>query len=395
MAESLLGRAGDEVSPLELFFDLVFVFAVSQLSHHLVDHLSWQGAGETAVLLIPIFGIWSFTSFGVSFPQGGRAETVSIFVVMFVALFVNAFVPRAFDHDGWLFVVPFLLCHVGEVAFAWVTAAEDWLRRHYRAMSVWVLVESVLWIIGAIAEPEARLAWWAAAALVNVGGSWAGHPLPGRRFHSEEVSFDPGRMIERSRLLLLIALGETVLAIGSAVGGGPRTATSILTAGIALLATIALWMLYFRGSDPVIRASADSDSDQLRVARIAMNSQLIVLAGLIALAVAIETAVDDPTRATAAPGTVLTLHLGVLCYLGAQTWYLHALSGRWSGPRLAALAALLATIPLSLIVTPLAAIAIATTILIALTITTHRSATSAPTSPEKTAGKGTPGPSGS
>jgi Bacterial low temperature requirement A protein (LtrA) len=53
----------DAVSPLELFFDLVFVFAVSQLSHHLLDHLTWRGAAETLVLLIAVFGIWSGTSF--------------------------------------------------------------------------------------------------------------------------------------------------------------------------------------------------------------------------------------------------------------------------------------------------------------------------------------------
>jgi hypothetical protein len=65
----------DAVSPLELFFDLVFVFAVSQLSHHLLEHLSWRGAAETLVLLIAVFGIWSGTSFEATLLNIGRSPT--------------------------------------------------------------------------------------------------------------------------------------------------------------------------------------------------------------------------------------------------------------------------------------------------------------------------------
>ena len=388
----VLERSNDEVSPLELFFDLVFVFAVSQLSHHLAENLSWPGAAETAVLLVAVFSIWQVTSFGVSFPQGGRAETVSIFVVMFVALFMNAFLPRAFEDAPWLFLGPFLAARVGLVVFAIVTASTDWLRRHYRAMAVWIVVEATFWVIGALVDPEARLAFWASAALLNVGGSWAGHPLPGRRFDSGEISFEPGRMIERSRLLLLIALGETVLAIGTAVGEGPRDVASVVAAGAALGVTFVLWSLYFRGSDPVVRESAASDADRLRVARIAVDSQLIVLAGLISLAVGFELAVPEPTGPTR-PGLALTLHAGGILYLAAQSWYLHALGGRWSRARLVGIVALAAAVPVSLRVVPLAAILIVAVLLVIVTVATRRSTTtmpSAPPSAPSTQEKGTP-----
>ena len=322
-------------SPLELFFDLVFVFAVSQLSEHLVDDLSWRGAGETLVLLVAVFGIWSFTSWGVSFPQGGRAETPSIFAVLLLALFVNASIPRAFDDNGWYFAAPFLACLVGQVVFAFVTATTDWLRVHYRSMLVWIAAEAVLWVVGAVAEPDTRLLWWGTAAAVDVVGSWAAHPVPGRRFRSSEVAFRPSRMVERSRLLLLIALGETVLTIGIAIAATPMTTASTVTAVLALTSTTTLWFLYFTGPDAVINRSAESSSDRLRVARIAVNSQLVVLAGLIALAVANEIAIEEPNGATSL-AVALVMHGGPLLYLAAQTWYLHALTGTWSWPRLTA-----------------------------------------------------------
>ena len=93
----------DAVSPLELFFDLVFVFAVSQLSHHLLDHLTWRGAAETLVLLIAVFGIWSGTSFEATLLNIGRSPTQwMLLAVMLAGLFMNAAIADAFDTGGWV-----------------------------------------------------------------------------------------------------------------------------------------------------------------------------------------------------------------------------------------------------------------------------------------------------
>lgn len=370
---SLLGDRRDEVSPLELFFDLVFVFAVSQLSEHLVDDLTRRGTGETAVLLVAVFGIWTFTSWGVSFPQGGRAETPSIFAVLLLARFVNASIPRAFDVNGWLLSLPFLLCLVGQTVFAYVTATTEWLRVHYRSMLVWVAAEALLWVAGALAAPEARLSWWAVAAAVDVIGSWAAHPVPGRLFRSREVAFRPNRMVERSRLLLLIALGETVLTIGTATATVPVTLPSTVTAVLALTSTTSLWFLYFSGPDAVVTRSAKSASDRLRVARIAVNSQLVILADLIVVAVANEVAIEDPGGRMSV-ALALVGHGGALLYLSAQTWYLRALTARWSRPRVAALAVLLLTIPVTLLGTALISTGLIATVLVGVVLAARFSA---------------------
>jgi low temperature requirement protein LtrA len=122
----------DAVSPLELFFDLVFVFAVSQLSHHLLEHLSWRGAAETLVLLIAVFGIWSGTSFEATLLNIGRSPTQwMLLAVMLAGLFMNAAIQDAFEAGGWAFVIPLLAVQAGRSILMVVAAPTRMLREHY------------------------------------------------------------------------------------------------------------------------------------------------------------------------------------------------------------------------------------------------------------------------
>src|SRR5215218_9801395 len=207
----------DAVSPLELFFDLVFVFAVSQLSHHLLDHLSWRGAAETLVLLIAVFGIWSGTSFEATLLHIARSQARWLLLaVMLVGLFMNAAVQNAFETGGWAFVIPLLMIQAGRSILMVVVAPTRMLREHYGRLLCWIIATTPLWIVGAIADAESRLLWWSGAAVIDLAGTWLAHPLPGRMLRSEHVEFDANHMLERCRLFLIIALGESVLSSGTA-----------------------------------------------------------------------------------------------------------------------------------------------------------------------------------
>jgi low temperature requirement protein LtrA len=214
----------DAVSPLELFFDLVFVFAVSQLSHYLLDHLSWRGAAETLVLLVAVFGVWSGTSFEATLLNVGRSQAQwMLLAVMLAGLFMNAAIAHAFETGGWAFVVPLLAIQAGRSILMVVAAPTRMLREHYARLLCWILATAPLWITGAILPAEVRLPWWAGAAVVDLAGTWLAHPLPGRMLRSEHVEFDADHMLERCRLFLLIALGESVLSSGTAIADAPRT----------------------------------------------------------------------------------------------------------------------------------------------------------------------------
>ena len=148
----------------------MFVFAVSQLSTHLAGYLTWSGAAETAVLLIAVFAVWSYTSWGSALPGiRRRSHRWTIMVVMVLGLFMNAGVGVAFGGRPWLFVVPFLLCRIGPAL--WWVATSTQLRDHYVAMLTWFSATALVWVGGALASAEQRLWWWATAAILELTGT--------------------------------------------------------------------------------------------------------------------------------------------------------------------------------------------------------------------------------
>src|SRR5918997_6193335 len=139
-----------EVTPLELFFDLVFVFAVSQLSHHLLEHLSWRGVAETLVMLLAIFAVWAYTSWAAIMLAADQSRTTwMVLAVMLLGFFMNASVTTAFTTSGWTFVVPFLLIQLGRTAWTFVNPPNGVLRDHFFRMLFWLIPTTPLWIVGA------------------------------------------------------------------------------------------------------------------------------------------------------------------------------------------------------------------------------------------------------
>ena len=217
-------RADLEVTPLELFFDLVFVFAVSQLSRHLLEHVTLRGAAETLVLLSAVFAVWYHTSWTATIvPIDEPPTRRMVLTVMFLGLFMNASVTRAFASSGWAFVIPLLLIQLGRTEWTVRRVPSELFREHSVRTLLWLIATAPLWIVGAAANPEPRLVWWALAAAVDLIGTWLAHPIPGRRLHSANVEFPAGHMLERYRLFLIIALGETVLTTGAAIADAPMT----------------------------------------------------------------------------------------------------------------------------------------------------------------------------
>ena len=313
-----------EVTPLELFFDLVFAFALSQLSQHLATHLSWRGAAETVVMLSAIFAVWFTTSWSATMIRVNQSRTRwLVLVVMMLGLFMNASVTRAFTTSGWAFVFPFLLIQLGRTIWTLVNSTDKVLREHYYRTLLWVIATTPLWIAGAAMSPEARVLWWALAAGIDQIGRWLAHPIPGRRLRSENVAFDADHMLERCRLFLLVALGETVFNTGTAIALAPTTLMTLITGSFALAGTVALWALSFGRSHRRILEHVEKTHDPIRASRHAVNALTVMVAGLIAVAVANKEVIAHPYGHTSF-ALCLLLGGGPILFLAAQGWYLWA-----------------------------------------------------------------------
>ncbi len=319
-----------EVTPLELFFDLVFAFAISQLSHHLLIHLSWRGLAETMVMLLAVFTVWFVTSWSATMIHAAQSRTRwLVLTVMLLGLFMNASVTRAFTTSGWAFVVPLLLIQLGRTFWTLANSTNALLREHYFRTLLWLIATPPLWIAGAAVSQEARLLWWALAAGLDQIGRWLAHPVPGCRLYSEHLPFNADHMLERCRLFLIIALGETVLTTGSAIAEAPMTLMTLATGTASMAVTVALWALSFGRSHRLILQHLEETTDPIRTSRHAVNALMIMVAGLIAVAVANEGVIVHSHGQTPVSLSLL-LTVGPVLFLAAQGWYPRVVPRVWS-----------------------------------------------------------------
>ena len=313
------------VAPIELFFYLVFVFAVSQLSHHLIEHLSLRSLAETLVMLVAVLTVWSYTSWAATMIPVYRASAAwMMLVVMLLGLIMNASISKAFGLAAWGLVAPMLMIQIGRTIWTIFNASDAAFKEHFIRALIWLVLTAPLWVIGAMSEPHDRLWWWASAAAIELIGTWLAHPVPGKRLKSENIPFNADHMLERCNLFLIIALGETVLTTGISISASPTNLMTLLTGTCALIGTIALWAMAFGSAQRHTLHHAEVTVDPVRVSRHAMNAITIMVAGLIAVAVAGEKIVHHPSgHVSLMVGMLLTM--GPALFLIAQSWYLQSI----------------------------------------------------------------------
>ncbi|MFC8386579.1 low temperature requirement protein A [Nocardia sp. NPDC057272] len=328
------------VSPLELFFDLVFVLALGQLTHHFVAHLTWRGGAETLVALIAVVGIWTFTTFEITMLDIERKGTKLITVaVMALGLFANAGIAHAFDDSPWLFVVPMLAALIGPSVYAAVTAPDNALRGHYLRVLLWFMVSTPLWLIGAMVEPGTRLWLWAAAAAVDLIGTWLAHPVPGRRIDSRQLAFDAEHVVERMRLFLIIMLGETVLTLGRVITEHHDDALVLTLAFGCFLALVCLWQIYFARAESDVVRDITRTADPIAAVHLGLSVIYGVVAGLVIFAAGAETVLGHAHTDRAGVAGVLIM-IGPAVYLLSQAFYFRRETGTGWLPRVVGAAVL-------------------------------------------------------
>lgn len=264
-----------------------------------------------------------------------------LIAVMAAGLFMNASITRAFDDTAWVFVAAFLGIQLGRTAWMLTTHLDQINHDHFVRTLVWLGGTAPLWIVGAAVSAEVRLVVWGVAAAVDVVGVWFAHPLFSRRLHSGQLQFGGEHMMERFRLFLLIALGETIVTPGVALADAPIRVSSIAGGLLALVSTLCLWGLYFRG-EPIALRHVASTEDRVYASRMGANGLLLMIAGLIVLAAGNALVIAHPSR-EATLAIALMLSGGPALFLVARAGYMRLVFGTTSRAQLVAIALLAAT----------------------------------------------------
>jgi low temperature requirement protein LtrA len=329
-------RSERRTAPIELFWDLVFAFALTRVTALLVVDLSWRGFGHAILALALVWWAWSAFVWVTNAQDPNTPSFRAALLLGSVLIFIAGLaVPEAYGSEGTLFAATYAGVRMLHLAL-YVDAS----RRGQASLSaitgfaVTVSLGMVLLLAGSFAGEGLRIALWVAAAAIDYAGpAWLTRD---RLRELQEVVV--AHFAERYSLFVIICLGESIvgIGIGASAGGQSLSAASVSAVAFALLITIGLWWTYFdrfagvaedrlRGHhDPVI-AAADAYS----------YLHLAVVAGIIIFAVGARAATAHAT-AQLPVGARLALCGGVAAYLLAHSAFLLRIVGRVHVPELAA-----------------------------------------------------------
>jgi low temperature requirement protein LtrA len=314
----------------ELFFDLVYAFAVTQLSHQLLHHLTGIGLIETLVLWFAVWLGWQYTCWFTNWfdPETPRVRHV-LFFVMLLALIMACSIPTAFGTRGLVFAGCYAAIQVGRTAFA----ARDLGRRHelaanHRRMLGWLCISAVFWLAGGLLQGPARLGCWIAAIACEYISPMIGFALPllGRS-RTSEWTIEGGHLAERCQLFVIVALGETLLSSGATLAEAESWSTDIVSALLAtFIGTLAMWWLYFGTSSKHATTVITTSGDPGRIGASFHYIHAILVAGIIGTAVGNDLVLAHP-RALPSTAQLMALAGGPALYLLGSAAYKRVVYG--------------------------------------------------------------------
>ena len=353
---------------LELFFDLVFVFAVTQLSHTLLEHLTLAGALQTAFLLLAVWWVWMYTCWFTNWIDPDHATVrMLMFLLMLAGLLMSAAIPDAFGHKGLLFASGYSFIQVVRTLFIVVASRnrDAVIHRNFLRILAWLLVSAVAWIAGGLMDGPERLVTWLAALVLEILGPFVGYHVPGLgRSSTADWKIDGAHMAERCALFVIIALGESILVTGTTAASLPATPAAVGAFVVAFLGSVAMWWIYFNiGAERGSRQIAAS-TDPGRVGRAVYTYfHIPIVAGIVVCAVADEISIAHPTGDMDLPSTLVLLG-GPALYLAGNVFFKRASAKYYPLSHLVGLGLLLLLVPAALHVTPLMLGAATTVVLI-------------------------------
>ncbi|MCW2971179.1 MAG: low temperature requirement [Solirubrobacterales bacterium] len=341
-------HGGDEqhASTLELFYDLVFVFAITQVSHLLLHRLTWEGAGQSAVVLLVVWWSWNYTTWVTNeLDPASVVVRLLLIALMLASLLMAIAIPEAFGDKALLFAASYVAIQVGRHTFLTFAAADRGTIERMRAGRIlaWFVAAGSLWIAGALAEGAARTVLWLAALAIDYAAPLLTYWLPGRpRLSPESWEVGSEHFAERFQLFIIIALGESIVITGTTTADLKLTTARVAAFGLAFLATAALWWLYFNLVATITERRLAQARNRTLLARDAYTYlHVLIVAGILLTAVGDEIVIAHPTGELSNAELVAVV-CGPALYLLAHVALRLRMTGTVSGRRLAGAFAALA-----------------------------------------------------
>jgi low temperature requirement protein LtrA len=308
----------------ELFFDLVFVFALIQLSETLASDFTFGIAAEALLFIFALWWVWIHTTWVTNLLD---AEIVPVrlllFSLMFLGVVLSIALPKAFTDMGLLFALAYSAMQLTRTLFALYAFREtdNGSYHTFLRITVWLAVSAGFWIAGGLAEAEWRVALWVTALVIEYAGPAMRYRLPGLGASPPEtLGINGEHLAERCALFVIIALGETILTTGKNASAHLDSSGTPLVLFCAFLSTVLMWWIYFHDGQEQAADKAEESSDpQMTAQHLFTYGHLPIVAGIILTAVGEDFALSHP-HDRGEPGHALAMLGGPVLFLAGAIW---------------------------------------------------------------------------
>lgn len=330
-------RQGDEESTKasfpELFFDLVFVFALIQLSETLAADFTFGIAAEALLFIFALWWVWIHTTWITNLLNTEITPVrLLLFALMFLGIVLAIALPRAFSDMGLAFALAYSAMQLGRSLFALYAfrqAGDSLSFMTLLRITIWLILSSVLWIAGGLSEPRLRVALWVAALAIEYAGPVLRYWLP-RLGPSppETLDISGEHLAERCALFVIIALGETIITTGKNASSHLEIEGTSLVFLCAFLSTVLMWWIYFHdGQERAADKAEETAEPQVTAQQLFTYGHLPIVAGIILTAVGEDFSLSHPEE-VGSYSHALALLGGPILFLGGAIW-MKAMSSRY------------------------------------------------------------------
>ncbi|WP_433310240.1 low temperature requirement protein A [Micromonospora sp. CA-269861] len=357
---------------LELFLDLVFVFALTRISARLIVDFTdgqrgvYAGLGQALLLFLALWAVWSVTVWSTSWldPDAPIVQTV-IIMTLVGAMTMAVAVPDAFGARAALFAITLVTLQIGRVVYFHVAGHGRPDPQQSIRILFWFVLSAPLWVVGGLVnDGTVRGALWTLAVLIDYTGLFLGWPTPrlgAQRLGIQTIAAE--HLAERYQQFLLIALGEAIFVIGLAFSGSEFHTDQTGGFVLALATTVLLWRIYFHVAGGVLDAAIDSSRNAARLATDMAFAHMVMIAGIVLTGVGFELFITEPLGHLPAAWLIAIVG-GPGLFLTGRSTLEYQVFGRVSRSRLAGLLALGLLTPVALHLQPLTAGAVAAVVLL-------------------------------
>src|SRR3954471_3838402 len=331
MFRPIVPNQHSRVTYAELFLDLVFVFAVTQISHTLLGNFTPLGALQVTLLFLAVWWVWVYTSWITNWLDPEKTPVrLLLFALTLGGLVLSTSIPNAFDGRGLWFAIAYAAMQVGKTIFLWLSTSpsQSLARMNAIRITTWLAISAVFWIAGGFATGELRLALWALALCIEYISPAVRFWIP--RYGASSVAdwvVEGGHMAERCAGFIIIALGESIVVTGATFADLTWTADNVVAFVAAFVGSLAMWWIYFHKGAEAGSEQISKSTEPGRLARLPYTYlHMPIVAGIIVSAVADELVLKHP-HGHADLRTVLSAIGGPLLFLVGTILFKHSFRG--------------------------------------------------------------------